>query len=441
MSTEPTPAEDEWPAMKGMCVCGHPGAAHDDKRYCHVMHCGCDTFWPKAVSLTPSEPVSPQPAMDAKIELGRGEFGVGSATNRATGLHSLGIYRLDKPELVGHNLNGKGIISEMPADRDRLFIEFHNVESLDVLLKVLQATRQLMVGEASEQQIADNEGPLPSVSESPLPQPNAALELLADISHLWIDGYIAKTPNSAADASISESVFDRVDALLEVSGITVDYCGWRYRESKAESPLPVQEPQEFDDNFSEAAAFAGITSSEGTQFHLYLQYLLGKLPAPSHRGFLDAEPHDGNKTASDLIAEVYEGKLTNRDDTSCVTVRLPHNLWRLIQASWYQRKCAAPELPVQDENPRLTAFREYRNEKDTPELPVRPQEEPTYDEVSLADAQAAEQYAVAYVAKVGASKETMIDAISTLRAQLTTAWRALKPSNPAPTSESDKAEL
>ena len=53
--------------------------------------------------------------------------------------------------------------------------------------------------------------------------------------------------------------------------------------------------------------------------------------------------------------------------------------------------------------------------------PVAP---PTYEDCSLADAQAAEQWAVAYVAKVGVSKETMIDAVSTLRAQLLTslAW-------------------
>ena len=48
-----------------------------------------------------------------------------------------------------------------------------------------------------------------------------------------------------------------------------------------------------------------------------------------------------------------------------------------------------------------------------------------YESVSLADAQAAEQFAVAYVAQVGVSKETMIDAISTLRAIITTMARKM----------------
>lgn len=51
----------------------------------------------------------------------------------------------------------------------------------------------------------------------------------------------------------------------------------------------------------------------------------------------------------------------------------------------------------------------------------------TYDDCSKADADAAEQYAVAYVSKVGVSKENMIDAISTLRAQLLTYMRAALP--------------
>jgi hypothetical protein len=49
---------------------------------------------------------------------------------------------------------------------------------------------------------------------------------------------------------------------------------------------------------------------------------------------------------------------------------------------------------------------------------VKP-EIPSYDSVSLADAQAAEQWATAYVSRVGVSKETMIDSISTLRAIVT----------------------
>jgi hypothetical protein len=41
------------------------------------------------------------------------------------------------------------------------------------------------------------------------------------------------------------------------------------------------------DNFTEAARFAGITASQGMQFHLFLRHLLGQGPAP---GFLPAEP-------------------------------------------------------------------------------------------------------------------------------------------------------
>lgn len=107
-----------------------------------------------------------------------------------------------------------------------------------------------------------NEALKPSEPVSPQPQAKAALELLADISHLWIDGYIAKAPNSAADASISNSVFDRVDALLEASGIAVDYCGWRYRAAVFESPLPQPEFIEVSSpaHMSAAALDAGATS-------------------------------------------------------------------------------------------------------------------------------------------------------------------------------------
>jgi hypothetical protein len=48
--------------------------------------------------------------------------------------------------------------------------------------------------------------------------------------------------------------------------------------------------------------------------------------------------------------------------------------------------------------------------------PAQPEAQPTYEDVGMADANAAEQFAVCYVAKVGVSKETMIDAISTLQA-------------------------
>lgn len=66
-----------------------------------------------------------------------------------------------------------------------------------------------------------------------------------------------------------------------------------FRENhEAEARLPViqgtaTETATDDDNFTKAARFAGITFSQGCQFHLFLRYLLGQGPAP---GFLPAEP-------------------------------------------------------------------------------------------------------------------------------------------------------
>jgi hypothetical protein len=39
-----------------------------------------------------------------------------------------------------------------------------------------------------------------------------------------------------------------------------------------------------------------------------------------------------------LIAAVYEGRLTDRDNMECVTVRLSHEVWRKIQEEWYRQK-------------------------------------------------------------------------------------------------------
>lgn len=51
--------------------------------------------------------------------------------------------------------------------------------------------------------------------------------LLAEVMHLWVDGYISKSPDSCADASISSNVFEKISQFLEAAGIEVDYSGWR----------------------------------------------------------------------------------------------------------------------------------------------------------------------------------------------------------------------
>ena len=53
-----------------------------------------------------------------------------------------------------------------------------------------------------------------------------AEELLGDVSHLWLDGYISKNPKSAAPKEISEEVFAKVTSYLRTAGIEVDYTGW-----------------------------------------------------------------------------------------------------------------------------------------------------------------------------------------------------------------------
>lgn len=61
-----------------------------------------------------------------------------------------------------------------------------------------------------------------------------------------------------------------------------------------------------------------------------------------------------------LLVAVYESRLTNRDDTSCVTVRLTHELWREIQRFWYGSRRA---VPVSKPSPEIAAlFKKIMND-------------------------------------------------------------------------------
>lgn len=71
--------------------------------------------------------------------------------------------------------------------------------------------------------------------------PEEPLRLLADVMHLWVDGYIAKNPNSQASDSISGDKFEAVEKLLSSHGISVDYCGWEYAPHASGDSL--QEPE------------------------------------------------------------------------------------------------------------------------------------------------------------------------------------------------------
>lgn len=47
--------DDLMPPVKGKCVCGHPSGTHRDsgaERYCVIIGCGCECFWPVAPSVT-----------------------------------------------------------------------------------------------------------------------------------------------------------------------------------------------------------------------------------------------------------------------------------------------------------------------------------------------------------------------------------------------------
>lgn len=81
-------------------------------------------------------------------------------------------------------------------------------------------------------------------SAAPSPIPSAtddeenidpAIRLLADVMHLWTDGYISKNPSSMAPDSISNASFEAIASLLKTHEITVDYCGWHV-ERTPESP-------------------------------------------------------------------------------------------------------------------------------------------------------------------------------------------------------------
>jgi len=78
---------------------------------------------------------------------------------------------------------------------------------------------------------------LPAAPQDQESQPTDEVKLLADVMHLWVDGYISKNPNSHADDSISGGVFDKVESLLTAKGIEVDYCGWHHTPT----PKPSQE--------------------------------------------------------------------------------------------------------------------------------------------------------------------------------------------------------
>ena len=68
-----------------------------------------------------------------------------------------------------------------------------------------------------------------------------AEELLGDVSHLWLDGYISKNPKSAAPKEISEEVFAKVTSYLRTAGIEVDYTGWSRIAARSAAPGKVSE--------------------------------------------------------------------------------------------------------------------------------------------------------------------------------------------------------
>lgn len=63
-----------------------------------------------------------------------------------------------------------------------------------------------------------------------------ALELLAKVIHLWLDGYISKNPDSMAPSSISNDTFDEIERFLSTRGISVDYCGWKVEKDLISCP-------------------------------------------------------------------------------------------------------------------------------------------------------------------------------------------------------------
>jgi hypothetical protein len=73
--------------------------------------------------------------------------------------------------------------------------------------------------------------------KSVAPEVDPAVKLLADVMHLWVDGYISKAPNSMADDSVSRNTFNEIERFLATKGISVDYCGWEIRHDW----LPIDE--------------------------------------------------------------------------------------------------------------------------------------------------------------------------------------------------------
>jgi hypothetical protein len=75
-----------------------------------------------------------------------------------------------------------------------------------------------------------------------VPEIEPAVKLLADVLHLWIDGYISKAPNSMAPDSVSLYTFNEIEKFLDTKRISVDYCGWSLNdEPKEVAPVVVPE--------------------------------------------------------------------------------------------------------------------------------------------------------------------------------------------------------
>jgi hypothetical protein len=83
---------------------------------------------------------------------------------------------------------------------------------------------------------------MPQPGSSAIPDEQSvepAIKLLADVRHLWVDGYISKAPNSAAPDAISKAKFDEIECFLAARGISVDYCGWKEDSSSiGTEPMP-----------------------------------------------------------------------------------------------------------------------------------------------------------------------------------------------------------
>jgi hypothetical protein len=86
---------------------------------------------------------------------------------------------------------------------------------------------------------------------------------------------------------------------------------WHYETEEVAEPKPTPstpaEPLQYSDNYSEAAAFAGITFSQACQFDLYMEYLLGRGGPPGRT--LEQTIADRQKETSSSIST--EQRLTN----------------------------------------------------------------------------------------------------------------------------------